>query len=108
MHDLKPYLSRLASLALRDGGWGSVPGQPAHPEPTCLGLLALSVCAENYPEPIARARAFLASCAVGDGTYRLARGREEAAWPTAMVLFTLSALGASEEECRGSVAALLR
>ncbi len=82
----------LADLALPDGGWPYAPGQPAHLEPTCLALLALAGDPEHEPACKA-ALAWVESCAVGDGTYRLARGRREAVWATALVLFTRAALG---------------
>lgn len=70
-----------------------MPGQPAHLEPTCFGLLALSLEAERYSEPIHRARQFLDRCAAPEGSYRPENSREEAIWPTALVLFTQSVTG---------------
>jgi hypothetical protein len=93
MHDVRSYLDHLASQAHADGGWGYAPDQPAHLEPTCLGLLALSLEPKAHRDIFEKARAALESCAVGDGTYRLERGREEALWPTALVLFVQSVLG---------------
>ena len=46
-------LTDLANLALPDGGWGYIPGQPAHFEPTCLSLLALSAQPEMFAPTIA-------------------------------------------------------
>src|SRR5262245_27811723 len=93
MHNVRSYLDRLVSQAHADGGWGYAPDQPAHLEPTCLGLLALSLEPKAHRDVFEKARAILESCAVGDGTYRLARGREEAVWPTALVMFVQSVLG---------------
>jgi uncharacterized protein (DUF362 family) len=64
-----------------------------HFEPTCLALLALSAEAQQYGAAIAAGLQALERNAAGDGSYRLARGRAEATWPTALVLFTKAALG---------------
>ncbi|MBI1914239.1 MAG: hypothetical protein HYS12_05815, partial [Planctomycetes bacterium] len=108
MHDIGPFLDRLASQAHPDGGWGYAPDQPAHLEPTCLGLLALSLSPDAHRDVFDKARAALEFCAVGDGTYRLQRGREEAVWPTALVLFVQSVFGAKVEETSRTAGALLR
>jgi len=91
-----------------EGGWGYASGQPAHLEPTCLALLALSLESERFHEAIDRGRAVLRKSLAPDGTYRLARGRDEAVWPTARVLFVLSALGDSLEELHPTASALLQ
>ena len=91
--DLSAQIDALAALAQPDGGWGYVPGQPAHLEPTCLAMLALAADAVHFRPQLAAAEQFLQRNAVGDGSYRLARGRAEAAWPTAQVLFVHAALG---------------
>jgi uncharacterized protein (DUF362 family) len=106
VRDIRNYLDTLASLAHAAGGWGYAPGQPAHLEPTCLGLLALSLDCEKFAAPIAAARTALAACTTGNGVYRLSRGREEAVWPTALVLFTQAALG-WDEDAQRTAAALL-
>src|SRR5262245_4097500 len=85
----------LASQALAEGGWGYVPGQPPHLEPTCLALLALSHEPDRFRGWIDRGRTWLRSCAGPDGAFRLPGGRHEAVWPTAPVLFVESALGAT-------------
>src|SRR5437879_10060367 len=48
-------LAALASVALPDGGWGYTPGQPAHFEPTCFALLALSAQPDRFAATIAAA-----------------------------------------------------
>src|SRR5262245_38161587 len=101
------HLPPLADLACPDGGWGYAPGQQPHLEPTCLALLALARDPERYRPLIDKGQAWLATCAAGDGTYRLGRGRREAAWPTALVLFVQSALGADGKELEATAAALL-
>src|SRR5262249_17391467 len=103
-----PYLDRLASQAHPDGGWGYAPGQPAHLEPTCLGLLALAGRPDAHRDVFDKARAALGCCAAGDGTYRLERAREEAGWPTALVLFSRCVLGADDADRAQAAAALLR
>jgi uncharacterized protein (DUF362 family) len=85
--------TELASLALPDGGWGYIPGQAAHFEPTCLSLLALSAQSEKFAATIAAGCLALDRFAAKDGSYHLPRGRAEAIWPTALVLFTRAALG---------------
>jgi uncharacterized protein (DUF362 family) len=102
-----PYLEALAALANSDGGWGYAPGQPAHLEPTCLGLLALSLEAERFQPQIERACQVLRNCAAADGSYRLARGRDEAVWPTALVLLVQTALDWPAEERKRTAARLL-
>lgn len=90
-------MNTLAALACVDGGWSYAPEQPPHLEPTCLALLALAADRETHSQSITRGVAWLEQCAVGDGTYRLGRGRYEAAWGTALVLFTLAELGAPKD-----------
>src|SRR5262249_33979303 len=62
-------------------------------EPTCLALLALSAEPDRYAKVIEAGVRLLEQNAAKDGSYRLARGRSEAIWPTALVLFTRAALG---------------
>jgi uncharacterized protein (DUF362 family) len=113
MTDLASPLDTLAGLACPEGGWGYAPGQPPHIEPTCLALLALTAQGEEHRAQVAAGEAWLRQCAVGDGTYRLARGRHEATWPTALVLFALAELGEGSanpqaaEELRAGARALL-
>ncbi|HEV3237945.1 MAG TPA: DUF362 domain-containing protein [Gemmataceae bacterium] len=107
MNEITAYLESLASLAHPEGGWGYAPGQQPHLEPTCLALLALSLEGERYAEPMGKGKAWLKQCAMPDGTYRIARGRDEAVWPTALVLFVQSALKFSQEEIDQTASALL-
>jgi uncharacterized protein (DUF362 family) len=104
---ISPYLEALAALAHTDGGWGYSPGQAAHLEPTCLGLLALSLDAERFAPQLQGACAALRRCAGPDGSYRLARGRDEAVWPTALVLFVQAALDWPTKERDTTAARLL-
>jgi uncharacterized protein (DUF362 family) len=101
------YLEALAALAEADGGWGYAPGQPAQVEPTALALLALGLEPEHFAEARARGLAVLRQSARPDGTFRVLRGREEAIWPTAQVLFVQCVLGEPRERIRETVAGLL-
>ena len=107
MSDLLADLEALAALALPEGGWGYAPNQGAHVEPTCLALLALSREPERFKGVVDGGTAFLRTCAGGDGTYRLERGRAEAVWPTSLVLFTLATLRAPAAELQRSASLLL-
>ena len=81
------YLQTLAGEVHPEGGWGYFPGQPAHLEPTCLAILALSLEPDRYRQLILDGRMALDRCGASpDGAYRLLRAREEAVWPTAQVL----------------------
>ncbi|MFO0879190.1 MAG: DUF362 domain-containing protein [Gemmataceae bacterium] len=102
-----PATQALIETACADGGWSYMPGQPPHLEPTCLALLAVAPERERHPEVVARALAWLQTCALPDGTYRLGRGRHEAVWPTAMVLFTLAELREPQEQLDRTARALL-
>src|SRR5436305_3229507 len=93
MPELTPILDRLAGLASADGGWGYQPGQPAHLEPTCLAVLALAADRGRYGPRVEAGLAAVESHAQPDGSYRLGRGRPQAAWPTALVLFANAGLG---------------
>jgi uncharacterized protein (DUF362 family) len=100
-------LDSLSALACPEGGWGYAPGQPPHLEPTCLALLALAGQRERYAEVVTRGETWLQQCAAGDGSYRLARGRHEAAWPTALVVFTRAVMGVPTQELEVGARALL-
>jgi uncharacterized protein (DUF362 family) len=101
------FLDPLAALAHADGGWGYTAAQPAHLEPTCLALLALSSEPTRFRAAIDAGMAWLGRCATPEGTYRLDRGRPEAVWPTAMVLFVQASLGQSAADAARTAAALL-
>jgi uncharacterized protein (DUF362 family) len=105
--DVQTILETLAAQAHPEGGWGYAPGQPAQPEPTCLALVALSRERERYAAVIDVGYAALQKAQAADGTYRLIRGREEAVWPTALVLFAQTVLGRPDEEVRRTAAGLL-
>jgi uncharacterized protein (DUF362 family) len=107
VHDILPILEELTNQAHAEGGWGYAPGQSPHLEPTCLALLALSLEADRFLEVIARGLKALDRCAAPEGTYRLAAGREEAIWPTALVLFTKSVLGKDDHGLQKTAARLL-
>ena len=96
-------LDTLAQLALPQGGWGYAPKQPAHLEPTCLALLALSKEKERYSQVIKDGLGFLEENALPDGSYRLARGRPQALWPTALVLFTRKSLGVADADLQKTI-----
>src|SRR5262245_47513726 len=107
MPDLKDHLDTLAAQSHPDGGWGYTLGNAAQLEPTCLALLAISLERERFGECAERAWKFLATCVAPDGSYRPARGREEAIWHTALVLFAQAALGRPAAETRRTGSALL-
>jgi uncharacterized protein (DUF362 family) len=100
-------LEALAAQACPGGGWGYAPEQAAHLEPTCLALLALSHQPQRHAAVLASGRNWLHQCAAGDGSYRLGRGRPEAVWPTALVLFTQATLGDEADSLQRTAAALL-
>jgi uncharacterized protein (DUF362 family) len=107
MSDLETTLNRLAELAVPEGGWPYAANQQPHPEPTCLALLALAADPTRYAAALTAGTAWLNHCALSDGSYRLPTGRHEAAWPTALVLFTRIALGHDSAQWHKTVAALL-
>lgn len=97
MPDHLSHLETLAALAHADGGWGYVPDQPAHLEPTCLALLALADEQPRFRAAIDGGLQFLERNRRPDGSYRLARGRAEAVWPTALVLFARTVVDANAD-----------
>jgi uncharacterized protein (DUF362 family) len=105
--DHTALLDALAAQAHPDGGWGYAPGQAAHLEPTCLALLALSLDADRLQEALQKGRAALSRGAAADASYRLPQGREEAVWPTALVLFVHGVLGGATDDVRRTAARLL-
>src|SRR5262245_38344406 len=94
------HLQALADLATPEGAWGYSVGQPAHPDPTCLALLALSAEPSRFRAAIDAGRAWLRSCAGADAAYRLPGGRYEAVWPTALTLFVEATFCASLADMR--------
>ncbi len=100
-------LTRLAALANPDGGWGYHAGKASHPEPTCLALLALGTARADFASAVAGGLAALDRHRQPDGSYRLADGRPEAGWPTAVALFTRLALGAPADEVRPTIERVL-
>ena len=101
------HLDDLAALAHGDGGWGYTLDQLPHLEPTCIALLALAQDAARYRPAIEGGRKVLTEAAGTDGTVRLARGREEAVWPTALGLFVRLVLDGPSDTTDRSAAALL-
>ncbi len=101
------WTERLAESAHESGGWGYVPGQAAHIEPTCLALLALSGECDRFSSVIEEGRRTLGRFRRPDGSYRLDRGREEAVWPTALALFVESTLGAEPASLEATATSLL-
>ncbi len=83
----------LAALADPAGGWGYAPDQGAHLEPTVYAILALTTAGGHADAVEAGLRA-IHTHARPDGSYRLTRGRPEAAWPTALVLLLHTRAGA--------------
>jgi uncharacterized protein (DUF362 family) len=101
------YLDSLAAQQNPTGGWGYAPQQESHLEPTCLAVLALSLEPERFRATIDQSKQWLSTCATGHGTYRLMRAREEAVWPTALVLFLQAALEYPAGEVKKTASALL-
>ncbi len=107
MNDLTTLLDALAAHEHADGGWGYAPGQPAHLEPTCLALLALSLDRPRFQAAIDRGCQALQRRRGDDGAYRLERGRAEAVWPTSLVLFTQAVLELPAAALRSTAERLL-
>jgi uncharacterized protein (DUF362 family) len=101
------HLEALAQQSHADGGWGYAPGRAPQLEPTCLALLALALERDRFPSPIEGGLDFLQRNRAADASYRLAAGREEAVWPTALVLFTQAALGIAADAFRATALRLL-
>jgi uncharacterized protein (DUF362 family) len=91
MWNPKPF-DLLMNAVSADGGYGYRIDQSAHLEPTCLAVLALGEQPELAEAKISSALATLQQHSDGNGCYRLSRGRPQAVWPTALVLFTRALL----------------
>lgn len=98
MSDLVPVLDGLTRLGSPLGGWGYQPGLPPQLEPTCLATLALAGFPARYAAWAESGAKALEPHAQPDGSYRLTRGRPEAAWATPLVLLTRHALGHPAEQ----------
>jgi uncharacterized protein (DUF362 family) len=72
-----------------------------------LALLALSLDLDSFVDAVRSGWAFLDRCLADDGSYIAPGTREEAYWPTALVLFTQSALGYGPGEVKLLTAELL-
>jgi uncharacterized protein (DUF362 family) len=107
MRQTSDPLQALVDLACPEGGWGYTPGQGPHLEPTCLALLALAGQPQRFGAALDGGRAWLGQSAMADGSYRLRRGRPEAVWPTALVLFTQAVLGKPIADLHRTAGALL-
>ncbi len=101
-------LDRLAELAVPEGGWGYQPGQPAHLEPTALAVLALAADRAKYAAHVDAGLAAIETNRASDGTYRLTRGRPQAVWPTALVLFAEQTIGLPADRLSTTADTLLR
>jgi uncharacterized protein (DUF362 family) len=102
-----PHLDTLAGLAHPNGGWGYSPDQATNLEPTCLAVLALALEADRFAAHIERGQDFIRKSLSTDGNYRLPGGRDEAVWPTALVLFVQGVLGHPGPERRRTAERLL-
>jgi uncharacterized protein (DUF362 family) len=107
MTEIRTYLERLASEAHVDGGWGYGPAMPFHIEPTCMALLALSIEPNGFSDVISKGRRILENSRAPDNSIRQARGREEAVWPTALVLYIQAAFCESSDVVAQTANALL-
>jgi uncharacterized protein (DUF362 family) len=107
MPTFSPYLDELIQSAHPEGGWGYAPDQAAQLEPTCLALLAASLEVDKHKDAIAKGRQFLARCRRGDAGYPLAKGRSEALWSTALVLFVETVLDGNTDSLGATAGFLL-
>jgi uncharacterized protein (DUF362 family) len=105
--EIASLLDGLVALADAEGGWAYSTGQAPHLEPTCYALLALSLRPERYREAIDKGLAFVGRCAGPDGAYRIASGRTEAVWPTAMVLIVQCSLQSPHDAITRTASRLL-
>ncbi len=100
-------LTRLATLANPDGGYGYHTGKASHPEPTCFALLAFATARDAFAQQIANGLSALERNRQPDGGYGLVGGRPEATWTTAIALFTRLALGAAPADVKPTVERVL-
>src|SRR5262249_45811042 len=107
VQNIYAYLETLASQTHPQGGWGYRLGQKAQLEPTCLALLALSLAGEESQAAIRAGEAMLQTAVVEDGAYRLKDDREEAIWPTALVLFVQAVREFPRQDVERSASRLL-
>ncbi len=107
MPNFSASLDELVANAHPEGGWGYIPDQVAQLEPTCLALLAASLEPVKHADAIAKGRQFLARCRRADAGFPLAKGRGEALWSTALVLFVESVLGAPPDSLSATAGFLL-
>jgi len=97
VRDAHFYRQRLANLAHADGGWGYGPGQSIRLEPSCLALLALTQD-DAFKDVVDQGLQAVRKGRTPEGAYRLPGDREEAVWPTALVLFLHSQLCPADPE----------
>jgi Prenyltransferase and squalene oxidase repeat len=79
-----------------DGGWGFRPGTSSRVEATCWALLALREPSEQSSEDrvrVRRARDFLQTAQLGDGSWPAAPGEEAGCWVTSLCCLALNAIG---------------
>ena len=104
---MTPHLETFAKAMHPGGGWGYAPGLLPQLEPSCLGLLALSLEPDRFSAAIAKTREYIETNANADGSYRPAHGREEAIWPTSLVLFVKAVCTADSKPQAATVDYLL-
>ena len=79
-----------------DGGWGFRPGTASRVEATCWALLALWEPSEQSSEDrvrLHRARDFLQTTQLSDGSWPAAPGEETGCWVTSLCCLALNAIG---------------
>jgi prenyltransferase/squalene oxidase-like repeat protein len=79
-----------------DGGWGFRPGNTSRVEATCWALLALWEPSQESSEDrvrVHRARDFLQTAQLGDGSWPAAPGEETGCWVTSLCCLALYAIG---------------
>ena len=79
-----------------DGGWGFRPGTASRVEATCWALLALWEPSRQSSEDLVRvhrARDFLQTTQLGDGSWPAAPGEQTGCWETSLCCLALTAIG---------------